>query len=158
MNIYIHKYTCLHICYTHTYTHTHTHTHKHINVCVFVCVCVCVCVCVHIYTPYFSEHIRDCLQRLHARDAAAWRLYHHCHAQQLHTSAYVSIRQHTSRMKTYMTNITQGNTKLLGQKTLIFFCAFLVLVGKLGKQSLSFRAAITFFFGITVFLYQNRNP
>jgi hypothetical protein len=31
------------------------------------------------------------------------------------------------------------------------FC-FLVLSGKLGKQSLRFRAAKTFFFGITVFL------
>jgi hypothetical protein len=32
------------------------------------------------------------------------------------------------------------------------------LRGKLGKQSLRVRAAITFFFGITVFVYQNENP
>jgi hypothetical protein len=32
------------------------------------------------------------------------------------------------------------------------------LSGKLGKQSLRFRAAKTFFFGITIFLYQNKNP
>jgi hypothetical protein len=32
------------------------------------------------------------------------------------------------------------------------------LSGKLGKQSLRFRAAKTFFFGITFFLYQNGNP
>jgi hypothetical protein len=32
------------------------------------------------------------------------------------------------------------------------------LSGKLGKQSLRFRAAKTFFFGITLFLYQNENP
>ena len=37
------------------------------------------------------------------------------------------------------------------------FFAFLVLGGNLGKQSLRFRAAITFFFGITVFLHQNQN-
>jgi hypothetical protein len=36
-------------------------------------------------------------------------------------------------------------------KTLIFFFAFLLLSGKLGKQSLRFRASKTFFFGITVF-------
>jgi hypothetical protein len=41
---------------------------------------------------------------------------------------------------------------------LIFFFAFLLLSGKLGKQSLRFRAAKTFFFGITAFLYQNKNP
>ena len=33
-----------------------------------------------------------------------------------------------------------------------------VSIGKFGKQSLRFRAAKTFFFGITVFLYQNKNP
>ena len=43
------------------------------------------------------------------------------------------------------------------KKTLIFFFAFPLLSGKLGKQSLRFRAAITFFFGITFFLYQNEN-
>jgi hypothetical protein len=32
------------------------------------------------------------------------------------------------------------------------------LSGKFGKQSLRFRAAKTFFFGITIFLYQNKNP
>jgi hypothetical protein len=32
------------------------------------------------------------------------------------------------------------------------------LSGKLGRQSLRFRAAKTFFFGITFFLYQNGNP
>jgi len=37
------------------------------------------------------------------------------------------------------------------KKPLIFFFAFLVLRGKLGKQSLRFG-------GITVFLYQNKNP
>ena len=50
--------------------------------------------------------------------------------------------------------MTQGVDK----KTLIFFFAFPVLSGKFGKQSLRFRAAKTFFFGITVFLYQNQNP
>jgi hypothetical protein len=40
----------------------------------------------------------------------------------------------------------------------IFFFAFPVSSGKFGKQSLRFRAAKTFFFGITVFLYQNKNP
>jgi hypothetical protein len=39
----------------------------------------------------------------------------------------------------------------------IFFF-FLVLSGKLGKQSLRFRTTKTFFFGITFFLYQNENP
>jgi hypothetical protein len=32
------------------------------------------------------------------------------------------------------------------------------LSGKFGKQSLRFRAAKTFFFAITIFLYQNKNP
>ncbi len=41
---------------------------------------------------------------------------------------------------------------------MIFFFAFPVSSGKFGKQSLRFRAAKTFFFGITVFLYQNQNP
>jgi hypothetical protein len=31
-------------------------------------------------------------------------------------------------------------------------------MGKLGKQSLRFRTAKTFFFVITFFLYQNENP
>ena len=44
------------------------------------------------------------------------------------------------------------------KKTLIFFFAFLVFSGKLGKQSLRFRAAITFFFVITIILYRNQNP
>jgi hypothetical protein len=44
------------------------------------------------------------------------------------------------------------------KKTLMFVFAFPVLSGKFGKQSLGFRAAKTFFFGITVFLYQNKNP
>ncbi len=39
----------------------------------------------------------------------------------------------------------------------IFFCRFLVLSGKLGKQSLRFRAEITFFVNIAVFLYENEN-
>ena len=43
------------------------------------------------------------------------------------------------------------------KKTLIFFFAFLVFSGKLGKQSLRLRAAIGFFFGITAILYQNQN-
>jgi hypothetical protein len=46
----------------------------------------------------------------------------------------------------------------LDKKTLIFFFYFLVLSGKFGKQSLRFCAAITFVFGITVFLYQNKIP
>jgi hypothetical protein len=41
---------------------------------------------------------------------------------------------------------------------LIFFFAFPGSRGKFGKQSLRFRAAKTFFFGITAFLYQNKNP
>jgi hypothetical protein len=40
----------------------------------------------------------------------------------------------------------------------IFFFAFPLSSGKFGKQSLRFRAAKTFFFGITAFLYQNKNP
>jgi hypothetical protein len=44
------------------------------------------------------------------------------------------------------------------KKPLIFFFAFLVLRGKLGKQSLRFGPATTFFFGTTVFVYQNKNP
>jgi hypothetical protein len=44
------------------------------------------------------------------------------------------------------------------KKTLIFFFAFPVLSGKFGNQSLRFRVAKTFFFGITIFLYQNKNP
>ncbi len=44
-------------------------------------------------------------------------------------------------------------TKIVSdQKTLIFFCDFLFLSGKLGKQSLRLRGTINFFFGITVFL------
>jgi hypothetical protein len=43
------------------------------------------------------------------------------------------------------------------KKTVIFFFVFPVSSGKFGKQSLRFRAAKTFFFGITVFLYQNKN-
>jgi hypothetical protein len=46
----------------------------------------------------------------------------------------------------------------LDKKTLIFFFALPVSSGKFGKQFLRFRAAKTFFFGITVFLYQNKNP
>jgi hypothetical protein len=42
--------------------------------------------------------------------------------------------------------------------TLIVFFAFPVLSGNFGKQSLRFRAAITFFYGITVLLYQNKIP
>ncbi len=41
---------------------------------------------------------------------------------------------------------------------MIFFFAFPVSSGKLGKQSLRFRAAKTFFFDIPVFLYQNEIP
>jgi hypothetical protein len=44
------------------------------------------------------------------------------------------------------------------KKTLIFFFAFLLLSGKLGKQSLRIRAAKSFIFGITVFLYHYKNP
>jgi hypothetical protein len=44
------------------------------------------------------------------------------------------------------------------KKTLMFVFAFPVLSGKFGKQSLGFRAAKTFFFGIAAFLYQNKNP
>jgi hypothetical protein len=44
------------------------------------------------------------------------------------------------------------------KKILIFFFAFPFLSGKFGKQSLRSLAAITFFFGITVFLYQNQIP
>jgi hypothetical protein len=44
------------------------------------------------------------------------------------------------------------------KKTWIFFIVFLFLCGKLGKQSLRFRPVITFFFGITAFLYQDKNP
>jgi hypothetical protein len=44
------------------------------------------------------------------------------------------------------------------KKTLIFFFALQVLSGKFGSQFLRFRAAKTFFFGITVFLYQKKNP
>jgi hypothetical protein len=43
------------------------------------------------------------------------------------------------------------------KKTLIFFFAFLGSSGKFGKQSLRVRAGKTFFFGITVFLYQGDN-
>ena len=38
---------------------------------------------------------------------------------------------------------------------MIFFFAFLVLSGKLGKQSLRFRTTMTFFFGITDLLMRN---
>jgi hypothetical protein len=41
---------------------------------------------------------------------------------------------------------------------LIFFFAFPLLSGKFGKQSLRSLAAITFFFGISVFLYQAKIP
>ncbi len=44
------------------------------------------------------------------------------------------------------------------KKTVIFFFAFPLSSGKFGKQSLRFRAAKTFFFDITIFLYQNQNP
>jgi len=44
------------------------------------------------------------------------------------------------------------------KKLLIFFFAFPVSSGKFGKQSSRVRAAKTFFFGITVFLYQIENP
>ena len=44
------------------------------------------------------------------------------------------------------------------KKTLIFFFAFPVLSDEFGKQSFRFRAAKTFFFDITVFLYQDENP
>jgi len=44
------------------------------------------------------------------------------------------------------------------KKTSIFFFACLILSGKLGKQSLRFHTSVTFFFGITVFLYQDENP
>jgi hypothetical protein len=43
------------------------------------------------------------------------------------------------------------------KKTLIFFFAFPGSSGKFGKQSLRVRAGKTFFFGITVFLYQGDN-
>jgi hypothetical protein len=52
-----------------------------------------------------------------------------------------------------------GKHKIVAiKKTLIFFFAFLVLSGKLRKQSLKFRAAIYFIFGITIFLCQDKNP
>jgi hypothetical protein len=41
---------------------------------------------------------------------------------------------------------------------LIFFRAFPPLSGKFGKESLRFRVGKTFFFVITIFLYQNKNP
>jgi hypothetical protein len=44
------------------------------------------------------------------------------------------------------------------KKTLIFFFSFPLSSGKFGKQFLRFRAAKTFFFGITAFLYQNKIP
>ncbi len=44
-------------------------------------------------------------------------------------------------------------------KTLwFFFFDFLVLSGVFGKQSLRFRTSITFFFGILIFLYPNKDP
>ena len=54
---------------------------------------------------------------------------------------------------------SSGTYKIVAtKKLLIFFFSFLLLSGELGKQSLRFRAAITFFFGITLFLYQDQNP
>jgi hypothetical protein len=44
------------------------------------------------------------------------------------------------------------------KKLLIFFFAFPVSSGKVGEQSSMVRAAKTFFFGITIFLYQIKNP
>ena len=45
-----------------------------------------------------------------------------------------------------------GKHKIVAiKKLLIFFFAFPGLSGKFGKQSLRFRAAKTFFFGITAF-------
>jgi hypothetical protein len=40
---------------------------------------------------------------------------------------------------------------------MVFFLTFPVLSGKFVKRSLWVRAAKAFFFGITVFLYQNKN-
>jgi hypothetical protein len=53
--------------------------------------------------------------------------------------------------------IGQGSIKLY-KKDLIFFFAFPGSRGKFGEQSLRVRAGKTFFFGITVFLYHNKNP
>ncbi len=44
------------------------------------------------------------------------------------------------------------------KKSLIFFFSFPISSGKYGKESLRVREGKTFFFGISVFLYQNRNP
>jgi hypothetical protein len=64
-----------------------------------------------------------------------------------------------SHNKIHDTHTLQGSTNLSHKKTSIFFFAFLVLSDKLGKPSLRFRTAlITFFFYITVFLYQDKNP
>jgi len=40
----------------------------------------------------------------------------------------------------------------------MFFLLCIDLSGKLGSNLLRLRAAITFFFGISAFLYQNQNP
>jgi hypothetical protein len=57
-----------------------------------------------------------------------------------------------------LTDSSREAQNCLDKKTLIFFFPLPVSSGKFGKQFLRFRAAKTFFFGITVFLYQNENP
>ena len=51
-----------------------------------------------------------------------------------------------------------GKHKIVATKNFLFLFCFLVFSGKLGEQSLRVRAAISFFLGITVFVYQNKNP
>jgi hypothetical protein len=59
----------------------------------------------------------------------------------------------------FLSKESSGKHKIVSiKKTLIFFFALPVSSGKFGKQFLRFRAAKTFFFGITVFLYQKKNP
>jgi hypothetical protein len=62
-----------------------------------------------------------------------------------------------SRPENAPVDVLSGKHKIV-EKNFDSFFGYLVLSGNLGKQSLRFRAAKTFFFGITFFLYQNENP
>jgi hypothetical protein len=87
-NVYTHKHTQIHI-YTHIQIYIYIHTYiRHAGatggVCVCVYMCVCVCVCIHIHTYIYKA----CRRNWRAHTSAYAPLW-------LHTSAYVSIRQHT---------------------------------------------------------------
>jgi len=99
--IYVHTYVCMYVCmHVCAYTYIYVHMYVRMYVCMHACVCVCVCIYIRMYMGirihvcmYVCMHTRTyrlTRQRAGRRRKGCGRLLPQ------HTSAYVSIRQHTS--------------------------------------------------------------